>query len=130
MKAGFAVTLGSVMSNVPMHAGELLRHERQHVLQNRLFGPLYTLTYLGWMALMLSLFGGTASLPHILIRYYTVKDQASARKSTIVGIASIGFFYILTMFLGLGAMTTLAPMKDTTLTRVMAYGDGPKSRWR
>src|SRR5207302_6916501 len=49
---------------------------------------------------------GTASLPHILIRYYTVKDQASARKSTVVGIASIGFFYILTLFLGLGAMTS------------------------
>jgi Na+(H+)/acetate symporter ActP len=45
-------------------------------------------------------------LPHILIRYYTVKDQASARKSTVVGIASIGFFYILTLFLGLGAMTS------------------------
>ncbi|MCE9524655.1 MAG: cation acetate symporter, partial [Planctomycetales bacterium] len=51
-------------------------------------------------------FGGTASLPHILIRYYTVKDQASARKSTMVGIAAIGFFYVLTLFLGLGAMTS------------------------
>jgi cation/acetate symporter len=55
---------------------------------------------------MIALFGGTASLPHILIRYYTVKDQASARKSTVVGIASIGFFYVLTLFLGLGAMTS------------------------
>src|SRR5436309_7637556 len=54
---------------------------------------------------MLALFGGTASLPHILIRYYTVKDQASARKSTVVGIGSIGFFYVLTLFMGLGAMT-------------------------
>jgi cation/acetate symporter len=55
---------------------------------------------------MLALFGWTASLPHILIRYYTVKDQASARKSTIVGIASIGFFYVLTLYIGLGAMTS------------------------
>jgi cation/acetate symporter len=61
---------------------------------------------LDFISLMLALFGGTASLPHILIRYYTVKDQASARKSTVVGIASIGFFYILTLFLGLGAMTS------------------------
>lgn len=59
-----------------------------------------------FVSLMLALFCGTASLPHILIRYYTVKDQASARKSTIVGIASIGFFYVLTLFLGLGAMTS------------------------
>ncbi|MBS0263188.1 MAG: cation acetate symporter [Planctomycetes bacterium] len=61
---------------------------------------------LNFLSLMLALFGGTASLPHILIRYYTVKDQASARKSTIVGIASIGFFYVLTLFIGLGAMTS------------------------
>ncbi len=59
-----------------------------------------------FLSLMLALFAGTASLPHILIRYYTVKDEASARKSTIVGIACIGFFYVLTMYLGLGAMTS------------------------
>ncbi|GMV99382.1 MAG: hypothetical protein AMXMBFR84_05210 [Candidatus Hydrogenedentota bacterium] len=61
---------------------------------------------LDFISLMLALFCGTASLPHILIRYYTVKDQASARKSTVVGIASIGFFYVLTLYLGLGAMTS------------------------
>jgi cation/acetate symporter len=42
---------------------------------------------LDFISLMLALFCGTASLPHILIRYYTVKDQAAARKSTVVGIA-------------------------------------------
>lgn len=61
---------------------------------------------LDFISLMLALFAGTASLPHILIRYYTVKDQASARKSTVVGIASIGFFYVLTLYLGFGAMTS------------------------
>jgi cation/acetate symporter len=61
---------------------------------------------LNFISLMVALFGGTAALPHILIRYYTVKDQASARKSTVVGIAAIGLFYILTLYLGLGAMTS------------------------
>ncbi len=61
---------------------------------------------LNFLSLMLALFCGTASLPHILIRYYTVKDAAAARKSTIVGIASIGFFYVLTLYMGLGAMTS------------------------
>ena len=61
---------------------------------------------LNFLSLMLALFLGTASLPHILIRYYTVKDQAAARKSTVVGIASIGFFYVLTLYIGLGAMTS------------------------
>jgi cation/acetate symporter len=61
---------------------------------------------LNFLSLMLALFCGTASLPHILIRYYTVKDQAAARKSTVVGIGAIGFFYVLTLYLGLGAMTS------------------------
>lgn len=56
-------------------------------------------------SLMLALFLGTAALPHILIRYYTVPSPAAARKSTIVAIAGIGFFYVLTLFMGLGAMT-------------------------
>jgi cation/acetate symporter len=59
---------------------------------------------LNFMSLMLALFLGTASLPHILIRYYTVSSPAAARKSTIVAIAAIGFFYVLTMFMGYGAM--------------------------
>ena len=59
---------------------------------------------LDFLSLMLALFLGTAALPHILIRYYTVPNPASARKSTIVAITAIGFFYILTLFMGLGAM--------------------------
>jgi cation/acetate symporter len=61
---------------------------------------------LDFASLMLALFCGTASLPHILIRYYTVKDAAAARRSTVVGIAAIGAFYVLTLYLGLGAMTS------------------------
>ncbi len=57
-----------------------------------------------FISLMLALFCGTAALPHILIRYYTVPTPAAARKSTIVAITAIGFFYILTLFMGLGAM--------------------------
>jgi cation/acetate symporter len=60
---------------------------------------------LDFISLMLALFCGTAALPHILIRYYTVPSPSAARKSTIVAIAAIGFFYVLTLFMGLGAMT-------------------------
>jgi cation/acetate symporter len=59
---------------------------------------------LDFLSLMLALFLGTAALPHILIRYYTVPNPAAARKSTIVAIAAIGAFYVLTLFMGLGAM--------------------------
>jgi cation/acetate symporter len=59
---------------------------------------------LDFISLMMALFFGTAALPHILIRYYTVPSPACARKSTIVAIAVIGLFYILTLYMGLGAM--------------------------
>ncbi|HEY4328259.1 MAG TPA: cation acetate symporter, partial [Phycisphaerae bacterium] len=81
---------------------------------------------LNLISLMLALFCGTASLPHILIRYYTVKDQAAARKSTVVGIASIGLFYILTLYLGLGAMTSgmMDPTNNTMAAPLLAKAFG------
>ena len=77
---------------------------------------------LDFLSLMLALFCGTASLPHILIRYYTVKDQSAARKSTVVGIAAIGLFYVLTLYLGLGAMTSgaLDPTNSTMAAPLLA----------
>jgi len=82
---------------------------------------------INFLSLMLALFCGTASLPHILIRYYTVKDGAAARKSTIVGIASIGFFYVLTLYLGLGAMTsgTLDVTNNNMAAPLLARGMSP-----
>jgi cation/acetate symporter len=81
---------------------------------------------LDYLSLMLALFAGTASLPHILIRYYTVKDAAAARKSTVVGIASIGFFYVLTLYLGLGAMTSgaLDPTNSNMAAPLLAKSFG------
>ncbi len=73
---------------------------------------------LDFASLMLALFCGTASLPHILIRYYTVKDAMAARKSTVIGIAAIGGFYVLTLYLGLGAMISGA--LDPTDTNMAA----------
>ena len=79
---------------------------------------------INFLSLMLALFCGTASLPHILIRYYTVKDASSARKSTIVGITSIGLFYVLTLYLGLGAMTsgTLDVSEENMAAPLLAKG--------
>lgn len=59
---------------------------------------------MNFVSLMLALFLGTSALPHILIRYYTVSSPRAARKSTIVAITAIGFFYMLTLFMGLGSM--------------------------
>ncbi len=81
---------------------------------------------LDFLSLMLALFLGTAALPHILIRYYTVPNPASARKSTIVAIAAIGFFYILTLFMGLGAMVngTLNPADSNMAAPLLARSFG------
>jgi cation/acetate symporter len=88
---------------VPTPGTEILRPGKSPAFQ----GLQSNSTAAKWnfISLMLALFCGTASLPHILIRYYTVKDSAAARKSTVVGIGAIGGFYILTLFMGLGAMT-------------------------
>jgi hypothetical protein len=53
-KNGFAVTQGSVMSNMGSYGpgSSLYMHEMTHVWQNRWFGPFFTLTYLGWMMVM------------------------------------------------------------------------------
>lgn len=88
----------------PTDGSRLLRPGEHKVFKGIRSGKL--LDKVDFISLMLALFAGTASLPHILIRYYTVKDASAARKSTIVGIASIGFFYVLTLFIGLGAMTS------------------------
>jgi cation/acetate symporter len=81
---------------------------------------------LDFISLMLALFAGTASLPHILIRYYTVKDAAAARKSTVVGIGVIGFFYILTLYIGLGAMVSgnLDPTNSNMAAPLLARSFG------
>ncbi len=59
-----------------------------------------------WNAISLgmSLMLGTAGLPHILMRFYTVPDAKAARSSVTYATAFIGFFYLLTFVLGFGAM--------------------------
>ncbi len=81
---------------------------------------------LDFISLMLALFFGTAALPHVLIRYYTVKDTTAARKSTIVAISSIGLFYVLTLFLGLGAIANAAlnPETDNMSAPLLAQSFG------
>ncbi len=72
------------------------------------------LNRLNFISLMLALFLGTSALPHILIRYYTVPSAAAARKSTIVAIAGIGLFYVLTMYLGVGSLASGALNPETS----------------
>lgn len=81
---------------------------------------------LDFISLMIALFFGTAALPHVLIRYYTVRDAKAARRSTIVAISAIGLFYILTLFLGLGAIANgvLNPQTDNMSAPLLALSFG------
>ena len=55
------------------------------------------------ISLGLALIFGTAGLPHILVRFYTVPDARTARVSVVWAMVIIGSFYIMTTFLGFGA---------------------------
>jgi len=87
----------------PTPGSEILKPGRIYKLDAAKGATIYN--RLDFISLMIALFFGTAALPHILIRYYTVPSPIAARKSTIVAIAGIGLFYVLTLYMGLGAMT-------------------------
>jgi len=55
------------------------------------------------LSMMLALVLGTAGLPHILMRFFTVKDAQTARASVVNATWVVGIFYVMTIFLGFGA---------------------------
>jgi len=61
------------------------------------------------VSLGLALVFGTAGLPHILIRFYTVPNARVARSSVVWAMAIIGVFYLMTTFFGFGAASLLGP---------------------
>ena len=61
------------------------------------------------LSLGVALMFGTAGLPHILMRFYTVPDARAARTSVFVATGLIGLFYLLTFILGFGAMVLVGP---------------------
>lgn len=58
-------------------------------------------------SLFLALMLGTAGLPHILIRFYTVKNAVEVRKSVLTASGIIGTFYLMTLLLGLGTVAVV-----------------------
>jgi len=64
------------------------------------------------ISLGLALMFGTAGLPHILMRFFTVKDAKEARKSVFYATGLIGYFYILTFIIGFGAIVFLLGNPD------------------
>ncbi|MBJ6618986.1 solute symporter family protein [Streptomyces sp. DHE17-7] len=70
-------------------------------------------TKLDFISLGIALVLGTAGLPHILIRFYTVPNAKAARKSVNWAIGIIGAFYLMTIALGFGAAALVGPKEIT-----------------
>ncbi|HJX78527.1 solute symporter family protein [Glutamicibacter sp.] len=66
---------------------------------------------LDFISLALALVLGTAGLPHVLMRFYTVPTAKEARKSVVWAIWLIGAFYLFTLVLGFGAGALIGPDK-------------------
>nr|WP_314268220.1 cation acetate symporter [uncultured Moellerella sp.] len=64
------------------------------------------------LSLGLALMFGTAGLPHIIMRFFTVSDAKEARKSVFYATGFIGYFYILTFIIGFGAIVLVSVNPD------------------
>ena len=68
-----------------------------------------TISKLDLISLALALVLGTAGLPHVLMRFYTVPNAKEARRSVVWAIWLVGPFYLFTLVLGYGAMRLVGP---------------------
>lgn len=78
---------------------------------NAILGPglKYGANPLDFVSLSIALVLGTAGLPHVLMRFYTVPSAREARRSVVWAIWLIGIFYIFTLVLGYGAAALVGP---------------------
>ena len=69
------------------------------------------------ISLGMALMFGTAGLPHILMRFYTVPDATAARRSVFYATGLIGVFYLMTFILGFGAMVLVGSEAITAVDK-------------
>ena len=74
------------------------------------YGGSFT-SQINFISLAIALVLGTAGLPHVLMRFYTVPTAKEARRSVVWAIALIGAFYLFTLVLGYGAAALVGPDK-------------------
>jgi cation/acetate symporter len=90
-----------------LHTASTNTGKGEAFLQPGLKYGVSTTSKIDFMSLGLALVLGTAGLPHILIRFYTVPSAKVARKSVLWAIGLIGSFYLMTLALGFGAAALL-----------------------
>ena len=107
--AGAGVMTVWVLAKSGFNLSRLLGTAVETAGDPNLLGPMVQygasdLTKLNFISLALALVLGTAGLPHVLMRFYTVPTAKEARRSVQWAISLIGLFYIFTLVLGFGAM--------------------------
>lgn len=101
----FGFNLSAVMQEAVNMAGD----NGEAILEPGLQYGATALSQLDFLSLALALVLGTAGLPHVLTRFYTVPSATEARKSVVVAIWLIGIFYLFTLVLGYGAGALVGP---------------------
>lgn len=94
-----------VLKNFNFNIMEMFTHMKTATPHGEAYlqpGVKYTIP-LDTISLMLALVLGTAGLPHILMRFFTVRDAKTARSSVMWATWIVGIFYVMTIFLGFGA---------------------------
>ena len=110
LAAGAAVTTIWVLSRAGFSLSALLHHAAAaSPAGNAVLGPgleygVSTASKFDFVSLALALVLGTAGLPHVLMRLYTVPNAREARRSVVWTIWLVGLFYLCTLILGFGAM--------------------------
>ncbi|MCD2263044.1 cation acetate symporter [Dietzia aurantiaca] len=103
------LVLVAVRGNFSALLGEAVANSGKDLLQpGQQYGATET-SKLDFISLSIALVFGTAGLPHVLMRFYTVPTAKEARRSVTWAIALIGAFYLFTLVLGFGAAAMVGP---------------------
>jgi len=115
----FSELLGSAQAMVAGSADDVVA-ARDVIEPGAQYGGSAT-SKINFLSLGLALVLGTAGLPHVLMRFYTVPTAKEARRSVVWAIALIGAFYLFTLVLGYGAAAIVGP------DRILASAGGQNS---
>ncbi|MEU5219210.1 cation acetate symporter [Streptomyces sp. NPDC020807] len=96
------------VNNLLATAADRSGHGRDFLAPGLRYGGDWT-SRLDFISLGIALVLGTAGLPHILSRFYTVPTARAARRSVVWSIGLIGSFYLMTIVLGFGAAALIGP---------------------
>jgi cation/acetate symporter len=106
--SGATFMAGAVLWQFGFSPGAMFQAAVQtHPKGQAIMAPAASTDPIGAISLGLALMFGTAGLPHILMRFFTVADAQAARKSVFYATGFIGYFYILTFIIGFGAIILL-----------------------